>query len=74
MDYIAQGVIAVLGVSAIWFSQDSLVSRQRIAPILGLLAQPAWFYTAIINEQYGLFVLSFLYSYSWWRGFKRHWL
>jgi hypothetical protein len=28
---------------------------------------------AYIHEQWGIFALSFLYAYSWLRGFRIHW-
>lgn len=74
IDIIAQCVIAVFGVGAIYLSQDVAPERRRWAPVLGLLAQPAWFFTAIHHEQWGLLCLNFLYGYSWLRGFINQWL
>lgn len=69
-----QVAIAMTGVVAIWLSQDSRESRRRFACIFGLLGQPFWFYAAYSAEQWGIFVLCFLYTYSWLRGFRNNWV
>jgi len=66
--------IALLGVTAIWLSQDKRESFRRWACIFGLMAQPFWFYTTYKAGQWGIFCLCFLYSYSWLRGVKNNWL
>lgn len=70
---IAQIGIAVFGVAAIWCSQDPRRSVQRWACVLGLLAQPFWFWTTFVHEQWGIFALCFFYAYSWWRGVRTYW-
>ena len=49
-----------------------LVSRQdkysRYGFILGLLAQPFWAYTSFVHEQWGIFVMTLFYAYSWANG------
>lgn len=71
---IEQAVIAVFGVLAIFLSQDKLESRRRWACVCGLLAQPAWFYTTWHAGQWGIFAMSFLYTYSWARGVRTYWI
>jgi hypothetical protein len=71
---IAQIFIAVFGVTAVWLSQDSRIERRKWASIFGLLGQPFWFYAAWTTEQWGIFVLSIMYTISWLRGFKQHWM
>lgn len=66
-------MIALFGVGAVWLSQDPRVERRRFAPILGLIGQPFWFYSAWAAEQWGIFVLCFLYTASWLRGLRAHW-
>lgn len=65
--------IAVFGVAAIALSQDARESRRRWACIAGLCAQPFWFYTTAINGQWGIFALSFAYTWSWARGVRTYW-
>ena len=64
---ISQIMIFVLGVPALW-----LISRpekfSRYGFILGLLAQPFWYYTTIKNQQWGIVALNICYTYSWCQG------
>lgn len=71
---IDQLIIAIFGVGATWLSQDARRSRQRWACILGLIAQPAWFYAAWAAEQWGIFALAFVYTWCWARGVYNFWL
>jgi len=69
-----QLAIAIFGVTAIWLTQQSREEWKRYACLLGLLGQPFWFYAAWTAEQWGIFALCFAYTYSWWIGFRNHWL
>lgn len=71
---IAQLGIALFGVAAIWLSQDALESRRRWASVLGLAGQPFWFWATFSAQQWGMFALCFLYSWSWFKGFRLHWM
>lgn len=71
---IEQVAIALFGVTAVFLSQDLRADVRRWAPILGLLAQPFWFYATWKAGQWGIFALSFLYAFSWARGFYNQWL
>lgn len=70
---ISQILIGILGVTAIL-----LVGRkdkwQRWGYIVGLIGQPFWFYSAYANEQWGIFVLSLFYTYSWGQGVYNYWI
>lgn len=72
-DIIAQVVIALAGFTAVFLSQSRSRDVRRWAPIFGALGQPAWFVTAWINAQWGVFALCFLYSFAWIRGLYNHW-
>jgi hypothetical protein len=71
---IEQAVIAIFGVGATWLSQDSRRDMQRWACVLGLLAQPAWFYATWKAEQWGIFALAFVYTAAWLRGAWTFWV
>jgi len=72
---IEQIFIALTGAVAIWLSQQEFnIGWKKYACIFGLLSQPFWFYTTLINEQWGIFILSIFYTYSWFLGFKNNWL
>lgn len=71
---IEQTFIAVFGVSAVFLSQDRRASVRRWAPVLGLLAQPFWFYATWKAGQWGIFALSFFYAAGWLRGLWTQWV
>lgn len=71
---LAQVGIAAFGVAAIWLSQSPTAARRRWACVVGLAAQPFWFYATWTAGQYGIFALTFLYTLSWLRGIHTHWL
>lgn len=66
-------MILIFGCSAIW-----LVSRKekwkRWGYIAGLFAQPFWFYTSYQGQQWGIFILTMFYSYSWLQGIYFYWI
>jgi uncharacterized membrane protein YdcZ (DUF606 family) len=66
--------IALFGVTAVFLSQDPRPQRQRWASVIGLLGQPFWFAETVSAQQWGMVALTVLYTWSWWRGFRRHWL
>lgn len=71
---IAQAMIGIFGVLAVWLSQHGRADMRKWACVCGLLAQPAWFYTTAVHGQWGIFALSFLYTWSWANGIKTYWL
>ena len=63
-DTIAQIGMFVLGITAI-----ILVSRKnKWGFVFGLLSQPFFFLTAYLNAQWGLFLLSVVYTGGWAYG------
>lgn len=69
-----QLAIAFTGVIAIWLTQDARAHWRRWACVFGMCAQPFWFYATWRAGQWGIFALSFLYTYAWWRGLWSQWL
>lgn len=69
-----QLAIALTGVTAVWLSQDSRPEYRRWSSIFGMIGQPFWFYATYKAEQWGIFALCFLYTYSWGRGLWNNWL
>jgi len=73
MDIISQIMIMICGASAIW-----LVGRKeywkRWGYVIGLIGQPFWFYTTIVNEQWGIFLMTLFYTYSWGQGLYNYWI
>lgn len=66
--------IAACGVTAVNLSQDTDPDVQRWGCIFGLLGQPFWFYETAHAQQWGIFILCFLYTLSWMRGLWNFWL
>lgn len=71
---IDQMMIALTGCVAVFLTQQNNAKWKKYAPILGLIGQPFWFYTTYTNEQWGIFVLSFFYTYSWGLGVYNSWV
>lgn len=71
---IDQIAILVLGVGAVYLSQDPKPKVSRWAGILGLVSQPFWFYSSYTTESWGIFLASFLYTYCWGRGVYYNWI
>ena len=69
-----QIAIAMTGVIAIFLSQQSNEKLKKYACILGLIGQPFWFYETYKAEQWGIFVMCFLYTWMWGLGFYNNWV
>ena len=70
---IGQLGIIIFGMSAIWFVGRKEKWR-KWGYILGLCAQPFWFWTTYHNKQWGIFFISIFYSYSWIQGIYNYWI
>ena len=66
--------IALFGVTAVFLSQSEDIKFRRWACVFGLAGQPFWFYMSFTAGQWGVFALCFLYSFSWAKGFRTHWM
>lgn len=71
---LANIVLSITGVSAMWFVQSDNRRIQRWGCVLGLLGQPLWFYIAITNNAGGIFFMSCLYTVVWLKGLNQHWI
>ncbi len=63
-DIISQIAIVFFGASAIVL----VAKKNKWGFVFGMLAQPFWYITAYINEQWGVFLVSFIYTISWGLG------
>ena len=64
-EVVSQVVIGGLGLATIFLVTSQEEAVRRLAPPLGLLAQPFWYWTSYSNEQWGILVLSLLYTFRW---------
>ena len=63
-DTISQIGIAIFGISAIIL----VAKKNKWGFVLGLLSQPFWLITSIVNKQWAVFLLSIIYMGSWILG------
>lgn len=61
LELITQITIPVLGGSAIIL----VAKKNKWGFVCGLASQPFWFLTAWINNQWGIFGVSIIYTVSW---------
>lgn len=66
--------IALTGVTAIFLSQSKHEYLRRYACLFGIAGQPFWIYAAWSAEQWGILVLTALYTLAWAKGVWTHWL
>jgi hypothetical protein len=66
--------IMLTGVTAVFLSQSKSERLRKFACLFGLIGQPFWFYATYTAEQWGIFAVCFLYTFSWARGFWNYWL
>ena len=64
IDLVAQVGITIFGVGAIVL----VARRNRWGFVLGLISQPFWIITSLINKQWGVLLLSIVYVGSWCYG------
>jgi len=65
--------ILLCGVTAVFLSQCEGIKYRRWACIFGLMGQPFWFYATYVANQWGIFMVCFLYLFSWLKGFYTYW-
>ncbi len=63
-DTIAQIGVSIFGVTAIIL----VAKKNKWGFIFGLLSQPFWFITSLINKQWGVLFVSIIYTCSWLYG------
>lgn len=66
--------IALTGVTAIFLTQAKHEPLRRYACLFGMAGQPFWAYAAITAEQWGIPVLTVLYTIAWAKGVWTFWL
>ncbi len=69
---LVQTVLVVTAILALYLvGQPDKESRAR-AGIVGMAGQPLWLYTAYMNDQHGIVIISLFYTYSWWRVYENN--
>ena len=63
-----QVLLAILGFLSIYFLSSKDTKNLKYGFYLGLLAEPLWFYSAWIHQQYGILFLVLCYGVCHIRG------
>lgn len=66
--------IALTGVIAIFLTQSKHEWLRRYACLFGIAGQPFWIYAAWTAGQWGILMLTMLYTFAWAKGVWTHWL
>lgn len=74
METLSQFIIFVFGVAAVFMSQSEDKTLVKWSCIAGLISQPFWFYSSYVNDQWGVFAMSFFYAFAWGKGINTHWI
>ena len=61
LDIIAQVGIAIFGITAIIL----VAKKNKWGFVCGLASEPFWLITAILHQQWAVFLLSIIYVFSW---------
>lgn len=69
---IDQIIITFTGIPAIYLSQHQKFKFRKYASVFGLIGQPFWIYSSYNSEQWGIFILSFVFTAVWLLGFYNH--
>lgn len=64
MELLSQIAIPILGTLSIIL----IARKNKGGLVLGLAAQPFWFMTAYLHQQWGVFAVGFVYTASWIYG------
>ena len=74
INLLANVIIPVFGTLAFAMSQTSNPVLRKYAPILGLSAQPFWFYTQWTSANFGVILICFLYAGIWVFSLYHQWV
>lgn len=69
-----QWLIVICGPTAVALSMCRTTHWRRWAPLVGLAAQPAWFYATYSAGQWGMFGVSIVYASAWLFGVYNLWI
>jgi hypothetical protein len=72
MSPIAQVGVVLFGAGGVWLSMGT--RWRRYAPLLGIAGQPFWFWAAWESRQWGVFLVTVIYTAAWAHGIYRHWI
>lgn len=71
---IAQIAIAFLSPAAVLLSHSEHARIARWGSVLGLAGQPFWIASTWAASQWGMFVVSIIFTLVWSNNFRAHWI
>lgn len=71
---IEQIVIFTTGIAAVWLSQDEKSAKRKYACLFGMTGQPFWLYASYQASQWGILILSIVYTIAWMKGLYVFWI
>lgn len=74
MAFISNTMIFVLSGLAVYINNYENTALRRWTYIVGICAQPFWFYTSITTHQYGLLLVTAIYTYCYAQGIYTFWI
>lgn len=74
IEILSQVLILCTGAVAVYLSQQDNEKLKKFACLFGTVGQPFWWYSTLQAEQYGMFLLTLLYTYSWCLGIYNNWI
>lgn len=70
-DFLFQAWIVITGGASIWLMSDPASPHHRRGCWIGLAGQPCWLISTLQNFQWGMFLLSVVFTASYIRGIVR---
>ena len=70
MNIALQVFIFVSAAAAIWLVNDRRQQHRRAGCWIGLVSQPAWIWSSIAAQQWGVLLLALWYAFSYARGLR----
>jgi nicotinamide riboside transporter PnuC len=64
LEAISQVGITIFGITAVFL----VAKKNKWGFVLGLISQPFWLMTSFLNKQWGIFILSIVYTFTWCFG------
>jgi hypothetical protein len=72
--FIIQFLLFSLSGYAIYLTQHKDKRKNKQACLYGLASQPFWWYSAIVNQQWGILALNIYCTYSWLTGLYNNYI
>ena len=63
-------ILSTSGATIFLLSSENKIKRKQ-GYIIGLFGEPFWIISTIINEQWGIFILSLWYSFNFVKGYLK---